>query len=399
MQKLLLSALSIFWTALVWGQTAPTNFHDLFGLAWDRSVASRTAQGRQAEAEAGHVQASSLLAGAPVLGALHRSDRYSEKVGQREQELSISVPVWLPGQRLARGRLAEAVSGETDAAIRLMQLDLAGDLRERTWAVASAMAELDSARYRADLAKTLHHDVARRLKAGELARTDLLLAEQESLSADGELADASLRLEQATARLKVLTGRSLLPPSYEETRGSPSADVHPRLAAAQRALDRAESQQRYLRESRRDAPEVSLSYREDRALAGAPREGAVGIAIRFPLASEARNLPRETAAQTEVLTARGELLQIEYVLKSDIEVAAQALAANERRLELAIQRHLALEERMALLKKSFDFGELSLPEFLRSQTQALEAKADLARQQALRGLAIARYNQALGVLP
>ena len=47
----------------------------------------------------------------------------------------------------------------------------------------------------------------------------------------------------------------------------------------------------------------------------------------------------------------------------------------------------------------FDAGELGLPEVLRAQNHALEAQADLARQRARRGFAIANLNQALGVLP
>ncbi|MCY1380038.1 hypothetical protein D9M69_678180 [compost metagenome] len=58
-----------------------------------------------------------------------------------------------------------------------------------------------------------------------------------------------------------------------------------------------------------------------------------------------------------------------------------------------------MSERAALLRKTFNAGEIGLPEVLRAQNQALEAEADLARQRARRGIGIATLNQALGVLP
>jgi outer membrane protein, heavy metal efflux system len=400
MQKLLLfCALSMVWAVPVGAQTAPANLRDLFFQTWERSVASSTAQGRQLEAEAGHVQASSLLAGAPALGLLHRSDRYSDNIGQRESEVTLSAPVWLPGQRSARGKLADAVTGETDANTKLMQLDVANALREQVWSVVAAQAELETAHYRLNLAQSLQQDVTRRVKAGDLARTDLLLSQHELLSAQAAAADAELRLSEARSRLTVLSGRSVLPPAYDEVPAKPDNQAHPRIEAAQRALTRAESQRQLVAESRRDQPELGVSYRDDRSASNVNAQGMVGVFVRIPFATDARNKPREAAAQTELLTARAEALQTEYRVQAGIELAANALAASERRVELATQRQTALDERLTLLRKSFDYGELALPELLRSQTQTLEAKADLVRQRALRGLAIAKYNQALGVLP
>jgi outer membrane protein TolC len=123
------------------------------------------------------------------------------------------------------------------------------------------------------------------------------------------------------------------------------------------------------------------------------------VFIRIPFATDARNLPRETAAQTEVMTARAERERMERVVQSEAEASRQALTLVEQQLKLSEQRSAMLAERAVLLRKTFDAGEIGLTEVLRAQNQALEAEADAARQRARRGAAIANLNQALGVLP
>ena len=87
------------------------------------------------------------------------------------------------------------------------------------------------------------------------------------------------------------------------------------------------------------------------------------------------------------------------MVRSETDAARQALTLADEQLSLAEQRSAMLAERAQLLRKTFDAGEIGLPEVLRAQNQALEAEAEAARQRARRGLAIARLNQSLGVLP
>ncbi|MEM5427988.1 TolC family protein [Cupriavidus oxalaticus] len=372
----------------------------MFHLAWERSVASRTTEGRRQEAAAGRIQADSLIAGPPTLGLLHRDDRWTEKRGLRESEVQLGVPIWMPGQRGARGDLADAQIAEAEAGATLAQLNVAAEVRERVWHLAAAHGERDVLARRAEVAASLRDDVRRRVAAGDLARTDLLLAQQDYLAAQGLVAESEARLVDARARLLQSTGTSALPARYDEAPAvvvDPA--VHPRLAAAQRTVDRNERQLGYLRKSRRDAPEVGVLYRNDRAGGGMPSDQTIGLFVKIPFATDARNLPRETAAQTELMTARAELERAERNLHSDIDTAKAALALAEQQLALTEERSATLSERAALLRKTFNLGEIGLPEVLRAQNQALEAEADLVRQRARRGLAVAALNQAFGVLP
>lgn len=405
MQKYFISIVaSALLAASAHGQPVPADLHALFNAAWERSVALQATEGRRLEALASRVQADSLIAGPPTLGLLHRDDRWTENRGLRESEVQLGVPVWMPGQRAARGDLADAQVAEAEAGAALARLNLAAEVRERVWQLVAVEGERDVLRRRAEIAVSLRDDVRRRVTAGDLARTDLLLAQQDYLAAQGLLADGEARLVDARVRLLQATGVSALPLRYDEAAArlaDPAAGVpdHPRLEAARRAVLRSESQVGYLRKSRRDPPEVGVMYRNDRAGGGTPGDQTVGLFVRIPFATDARNLPRETAAQTELMTTRAEFDRTERIVRSEIDAAQAALSLAEQQLRLTEERSATLSERSALLRKTFNAGEIGLPEVLRAQNQALEAEADLARQRARRGIAIAALNQALGILP
>ncbi len=401
MQKsVLFIVTSIALTSAAHAQTPPPNIHTLFNTAWERSVAFQTAEGRRQEAAASRIQADSLIAGSPSLGLLHRDDRWIDRRGERESEVSLSVPVWMPGQRSARSALADAQAAEAEASAGLARLNLAAEVRERVWQLAAAEGEREVLRQRVTLAASLRNDVQRRVTAGDLARTDLLLAQQDQLTTQALLADAEARLVDAKARLLHTTGISTLPVQYAEPI-APSGDLppHPRLEAALRVVARSERQVGYLHNSRRDPPEIGISYRTGRSGGGMPNDRSIGVVVRIPFATDARNLPGETAAQTELMTARAEFERTERIVRSDIDAATTILSLAEQQLALTEQRSTTLSERAALLRKTFNLGEIGLSEVLRAQNQALEAEADLVRQRAKRGLAIATLNQALGVLP
>ncbi|WP_423199156.1 MULTISPECIES: TolC family protein [unclassified Cupriavidus] len=386
--------------ASVCAQTPPTELRALFDAAWDRSVALQATNGRRQEAAASRVQADSLIAGPPSLDLRHRGDQLTQRRGVRESEIAVGVPIWMPGQRSARGALADAQAAEAESAVTLGQLAVAAEVRERVWQLAAATSEREVLQRRVGVAQSLRDDVRRRLAAGDLARTDLLFAEQDLLASQTLLAESDARLVEARARLLQTTGSDALPARYEEVPVSGNTGTpHPQLDAAQRAVERNERQVGYLQASRRDPPEVGVTYRRDAAGGGFQSDQTIGVFIRIPFATDARNLPRETAAQTELMTARAQRDRTERVVQSDIDAARQSLGLAEQQLALVGQRSQTLAERAALLRKTFNAGEIGLPEVLRAQNQALEAETDLARVRARRGLAIANLNQAMGVLP
>lgn len=378
---------------------APT-LGSLVDRAWQRASRARAAEGRQLEAVARRLEAESPFAGAPAVTLSSRDDRFAGgSTGAREHIATLSAPVWLPGQRGARGALAEADVAYTEAAAAALRLALAGEVRERVWELAGAETELQLTTGRAESSVALQADVVRRVQAGDLARADALLAQQDTLAAQALVRQATLRRNEAALRLELLAGTQWQGLPDEQVRESVPSDAHPELVAARLARESAERRARFVSLSRRDPPEVGVGYRRDQPSAEVPAGRTVGVSIRIPFATAARNLPRQVAAQTELDAALAEERMTRERIDLGVRAARAAVDAQQTVVALAAQRVAAAREREALVRRAFDFGEERLVELLRARAATREAESTAARDQAALGLARARLNQAFGVLP
>lgn len=399
MVRVLLSLLLVLVNSAYPAAAESAGLRALFERAWERSVAGQAAEARRDEGSASHAVADSLFAGAPALALAERNDRQNRNRGQRERELQLALPLWLPGERAARRLLAEGDVEEIDAALAAARLALAGELRGVAWALVLASAEAAIAEEGRALAQRLEADVARREAAGELARTDLLLARQEALAARAAAAEAEARRTAGVERLRLLSGSETLPQGIEESVAALPPEPHPRLRLAAAAAARARAALDLARESRRDAPELSLGVQESREDFASPARNSLRIGIRIPFATEGRNAPRVAATNTALVQAETGRLRAEAEVAAERRQAEAELAAGALAAELAVERAAAAGERARLLARAFELGELPLAEMLRAQSAALEARLESARRRSAHGLAKARLNQARGVLP
>ena len=377
---------------------AGLTLHEVVARAWQRSVLVKTLEARQEEAAAGRTVAQSLLAAAPTLGLSERSDRWTNHRNQRETEISIAAPILLPNQLSARRQLAARSADEVEAQLHRARLEVAGMVRLRLWEAAAAselLAEKEGHLHHLD---ELKDAVDRRVAAGDLARSDGLLAAQEVLAAQGEVAVARSRAREALNRFRLLTGMSELPPRKPEPLSS-EHPVHDRLRAAEAAEQRARAAVTLASTSLIGPPTVSLSMRRERdsALLGADR--SIGISVHIPLGGKIRNRPAETQAATQLAMAAGELSEARAALDLDVEQARAQLVDAAVALEAALKRITVMREHTALFEKAFKAGERGLAELLRSQTLTHEAEVAVRQQEVALGLAHAQLNQALGILP
>jgi outer membrane protein TolC len=186
---------------------------------------------------------------------------------------------------------------------------------------------------------------------------------------------------------------------YAEVDRTSSIVAHPSMAAALGEVDLARSRLKLASESTRDPPELGLQHRSDRDVSGADYRNSVRVALRVPLATEARNRPRIAAANTERVRAESGLLQLQRRIEADRARAGAELDAARAQEANARERLRDATEHLALVRRAFDLGEQSLVAMLRALALADEAQADLDRQVAARDRSIARINQAAGVLP
>lgn len=379
----------------------------IFERAWQRAPQAALAGARQETVQAGQAAAVALFPEAPSISLAYTSDRATENYGRREAELALSLPLWQSGQRSAAWQAAQALAGEEAAALLLDRLALAGELRRRLAVLREAQAAAALAEAQARSATELAADVARRVKAGDLATTDLLLARQEALVRQGEATRLAAELSEARQQWRLLTGSDALPepldePPAEAALGdAPPVDpaMHPEYQAGAWRLAQAQAEVALAQASRRGAPSLELSYSRSWDEFAAPPATALKVGIRILLDSAAVNAPRLAAAQQARIQAEAEQRQRAIVLPSRIASARARLAAAETAARLAHESARLAEQRQALLQRAFQLGELGLTEYQRALAQAHAARLEAALADIRRASANADLNQALGKLP
>ena len=378
--------------------TAAPSLRTAVESAWQRAVQATEAQGRITRARADRVVAESPWAAPPSLELSHRDERVIGNANGRESEIGVAWPMWLPGQRAARGRTAEAEVVAAEAAQLATRLRIAGEVREAAWEIVSRRAELKLGEIEAQTLDALAKDVDRRIAAGDLARADGLAARAELLAATAGAADTRQRLEVAEARWRLLTGVAPLTDPQEAPRDK-VGDEHPELALSAVSVERARSRLDLVRIARRDPPELMLRLREEAGATGAGSQHSLGVAVRVPFGTADRNVPRQAAASTELDLAHAEDRRLRERLSAETSTARSTLARTEQQVSAERSRAALLRERADLIDKSFRAGESALPDLLRALGAAAQADAAFARAQASVGRAVAQLNQSLGLLP
>lgn len=398
LRALLLSALFLPTLAAARDGAPPASLQSLVEQAWLRAPSGRGIVARQGEIDAARAQAGTWVAGQPVLGMSHRSGRWSEPGGARESELSMSAPFYTPGQRSARHHLAEVSASELDAQVRKVRLDIAGEVRTRLWDAAAAQAVLEEKEGHLHHTEELAAEVERRVRGGELARVDALLAQQEVQSARIAVEQARAESHASLSRLRLLVGPVAALPLEPEPL-SPAAAGNVRLQAARATETRAEAALRLARASRNGPPSLALSVRQEREPLVAGQDRSLGLSLQIPIGSAGRNRLAEAQAQTQMAVAAAEARLAEEAIASDLALARLQVEHARAALAIAQARVNAMREHQQLIEKAFKLGERGLAELLRSHALAHEAQVAQRQQQVALGRAHAQFNQASGVMP
>jgi cobalt-zinc-cadmium efflux system outer membrane protein len=379
---------------------AAPDLHSALERAWHANPQAQALEARRNEVMARRGAAAALLPAAPAASASYRSDQLSRNAGQREFEAELGLPLWLPHEQAARLGLADAEQAELDAASGALRLAIAGELRDAVWAAALAENELQLGRERLQAAMALEKDVARRVDAGYLATTDLLVAQGETLAARGALLDREAQLAQARRSYALLSGGADLPEAGPEApREVPSLENHPTLRAARTAIALATARVRLATKSRRESPELALFTRSERATSADPYSNSIGVKVRLPLSGTAYSQPAVAAAQTELTQAESEYRLLQQRVAASMSRAQQDLDNALQHVELAQQQQTYAAENIKLLQKAFDLGELDLPALMRARAASQQADLALAQRKIALARARAHLNQAQGILP
>lgn len=385
----------------------PASLAGVVEQAWRLHPQAAGLDARAAEARAAQEVASGLTPEPASVSLGNLNDRQGRNLGKQEWEVELAIPLWLPGQKDARG--IEADSRVAEAATRrvAVRLDVAGEVREAWWSLAAARSAMALAICRLDTARALDKDVKKRFKVGELSRIDANLAQGEVLAAEAEAIESQAVLLQAEQAFHLLTGTVAPADLGEESvatgrdplGAAASAELHPQLAAVAAVARSARARVKLAEETHRAAPELSFRVVRDRGDFAEPYGNSVGIKLKIPFSSGSQVRRDNSAAQAEAEQANAEMRRAEIRVQQEIERAHRAVAATERQWMMAQERRTLSADNLRLAEKSFALGEADLAMLLRIRAAAIEAESVRDRQRLARAAAISRLNQALGVLP
>lgn len=310
---------------------------------------------------------SGLLAGLPVLSALHVQSDLEQ--GTDETEMSLNLPL----KSGLRRRLDDSLSGLearlTEASRDYRAWYFSGLIREAVWAHRLADARVGQARERLQLLSDLESRARLQVEAGATPEYALLLTGQERLDAELLLADHEAARREATLRFRALTGLPAVPSNITETQPVPERpryEGHPRLLL----LELGREQQRALAGlSEPQAANWNLALvARDFAGPGAD-ERQYGLAVDIPLGLidvKSRGVEsQKTAVLRDYARQRDEA-------RVDIRREWQSLQSDAERLR----------KRQSLLQKSARLGEQIEAQLLALRTSN-EVEAELVLRRLL----------------
>ncbi|PKO24963.1 MAG: hypothetical protein CVU35_06625 [Betaproteobacteria bacterium HGW-Betaproteobacteria-8] len=374
---------------------------EVLNQTFSRNPQQYQLQARDRDVLARRSRSDTFLPKPPALLLTHQNDALGSGRGEREWQADMEIPLWRLGQRAARTAVAENARTDLEASKERLLLEAAGQLREAVWEVKMVESQLALAKLRYGTAEALQHDVERRHQAGELAKTDLMLAQQETLQARTEVIRADAELNHARHRYMVLTGLKQMPGQLEETQSSLEtySDEHALWREAEARVALTEQERNLSTVESKDNLQLVVNTRSQRGPFDNAYNDSVGLSLRIPLNTESHMAPQLAAADMHVAQAVADRERLRFQLETAMHEAEHNLEVTRAELEVANQNHAIAKENLRLSDKAFQLGEIDLVSLMRTRAQAYEAERALRVRQIQLTWDIARYNQAVGVLP
>lgn len=375
-------------------------FKAVLEKAFVRSPQQAKLLSQQSVLDARNQVASAMLPSTPSFTIGHQNDTVGSGRGEREWQAEVELPVWRPNQRQNRLRVADAFKSNLISSQESLKLQVAGTLRDALWDIAFNDNNVALASNKLDVSQRLQADVEKRFKAGELAKTDALLAQQETLRAEKEKLRADAELMHARHRYFVLTGLREIPANIEEKQSSlEDYSQSPIWLEAQSKLGLAESERQLATIESRDNFQVLINTRRIQGGFDTTFNDSVGLKIRIPFGGDSRAALIKSASEINLGNALSEQESLRLSLDAAMHEAEHNLSVSQAELSIANKQFDMANESVRLATKAFQLGESDLVSLLRVQAQANEIERAFTSRQIQLQWDIARYNQAVGVLP
>ena len=370
----------------------------LLEITLERHPQTGVLAARSATADAEEKYASRWLPDSTELTAFHMSDQTFDDIGVYENEVAVSFPLWLPGEKKAQTRMGEILAASRDSTEAEFRWRVSGQLRQQLWQLKLAVRQWQLAVEQEQRLADVLAQVTLFAEAGELSRADQLATMEEFAILKGETMLLEAEYMDAIRLYRSFTGMETIPAHIDETLSELQEieEGHPALRRAMDHLAESSASTEVVRQSTTARPSVDVFWRGFRGDSQAPGVNALGIGFAMPLGRSPRREPEVAKAYEEFAGAEAELIEMKRHLDLELHEANHQVHTTRERLENSDAIVKTATERFRLDKLAFELGEFSTTEWLRrlSQLKKIERSHELLLIQ--QGAAIAAYNQAVG---
>jgi len=346
-------------------------------------------------------QAGAWLGDKPSFNMVYKTDQLTEQEGYRELEATLDLPMWNPGQRKALKTLSESIRTQAGSDERLLVWEVSSQVFEYAWTLKLAEQEAILARTLWESTQNLEQDIQKRVEAGELPRTDALMAQQRTTQHHDVYEQAMLAETQARSTWQMYTGMEQLPEDlmHLQPPETASVDQHPQLENSDLAVQTAQANSRSEQQMTQGNPSLILYARRDRSFNFEPYNDALGIGFNLPFATSSHGAGKVAAAEMQLTEAVAKQAEIHRNLALLQEQSRHELESAKRRLKLAEQQYEIAEARVRLTQRAFELGESDVFLLLEARDEGAKAANNLDRSRIAYHQSISRYNLSLGVIP
>lgn len=357
-------------------------------------------QSLQYDIQSKQALANSLFPQSPAISLYHQNDALGSGRNEQDFQAELELPLWLKSQRSARLKVAEMSVKHYEASQVGLAIQAAGLLRDVLWEIALTQNSLVLSQAKHESAIALQEKVSRSVSAGESAKTDLLLAQQETLLAAKNKLLAESEVMHARFRYKLLTGLDDLPKDYVEEKSQlTSFEDSPAWLEMLTKVQYAEQSRQLAQIEKKENMQVLINARSSQGAFDTQYNQSMGVRVRIPFNSSARTAPLTAVAEMRLGEALSERDLLSNALEAALHEADHNLEVSEQELTIAEQHHTIAKESLRLAEKAYALGEHDLATLIRIKSQAFDAERSYRAMQLQRQWNIARYNQAVGVLP
>jgi len=332
------------------------------------------------------------------LNGYHMSDKAFDDTGAYENQVALTFPLWLPGEKSAQTRLGEVMTIARASNEAELRWRVSGQVRQLLWQLEAARRQWQLALEQEQRLGDVMAQVTLFAESGELSRADQLATMEELATWKGETMLLEAEYMDAMRSYRSFTGQDAIPADIGEDLSAVQGigEDHPAL---RRALDRLAEKSAatdVVRERSNSRPSVDVFWRYYRGDRYTPVVDSLGVGFAIPLGKSPRREPEAAKAYEAVAAAQADLFETKRQLELQLHEASHVLHTTRERLVNSETLVEAADERLRLDKLAFELGEFSTTEWLRrlSRYKEIERSHELLLIQ--QGAAVAAYNQAVG---